>query len=200
MLPTLDQSTRFILPEGAPLVSNLAALWAADPALAAELEERLDDKPYTTMPAKSGDPTVAISAAGGHIFLHSRHRPIDEANRLIDPIDLNDKTLLAIHGLGLGYHVEELFRRASPEAIFLIFEPDLRLLHTAFASRDFSELIRSRRLHFITHADRSSLMLRLGGNQALACVGVATITHGPSVQLHPDFHRTTAAMLEDVLA
>src|SRR5258706_8807447 len=200
MLATLDQSTRFVLPEGAALVANLAALWAVDAALAMELEERLEEETYPIVPAKSGDPTVAIAGGGGEIFLHSRHRPIDEAKRLVESIDLNDKTLIAGHGFRLGYHVEELFARSSPEAIFLIFEPDLRLVHTAFASRDFSELIRSRRLFFFTRADRSTLMLRIQGHQALACVGVASVMHAPSVQLQPEFHSTMAGMLEDVLA
>src|SRR5439155_17676268 len=109
MLAILDQSTRFVLPEGAPLVANLGALWAVDPALAMELEERLEEETYLTVPAKSGDPTVAIAGGGGQIFLHSRHRPIDEAKRLVESIDLNDKTLIAVHGFGLGYHVQELF-------------------------------------------------------------------------------------------
>lgn len=191
---------RFVLTEDAPLVANLAALWAADPALAMELEERLEEQTYPCVPAKSGDLTVAVGAAGGQIFLHSRHRPIDEAKRLVDSVDLADTTLIAVHGLGLGYHLEELFCRASPEAIFLVFEPDIKLIHSAFAARNLSELIRSRRVHFITRTDRSALMVRLASNQALACIGVVSLTHGPSVQLHGEFHRTAAAMLEDVLA
>src|SRR5436305_2606709 len=138
---TLDHSTRFVLAEGAPLIANLAALWGVDPALASELEERLQEPTYLLTAARSGDTTVALPAAGGQIFLHSKHRPMEEAKRLIDSVDLNDKTLIAVHGFGLGYHVEELVARSSPEAIFLVFEPDLKLLHTAFAARDFSELI-----------------------------------------------------------
>src|SRR6266850_2015454 len=107
MLTTLDQSTRFVLGEGAPLVANLGAMWAADPALAMELEERLDEEPYATVAARSGD---------------------------------------------------------------------------------------------VTWAHRSALMLRIQGNQALACVGVASVMHGPSVHVQGEFHRTMAAMLEDVLA
>jgi len=155
MISTLDQCTRFVLAEGAPLVANLGALWAADPAFAMELEEKAGRGAVSDHGGQVGDVTVAVPAGGGQIFLHSRHRPIDEAKRLVDSIDLNDKTLIAVHGFGLGYHVEELFARASPEAVFLIFEPDLKLLHTALAARDFSELIRSRRLFFVTKADRS---------------------------------------------
>jgi len=33
-----------------------------------------------------------------------------------------------VFGFGLGYHVEQLFERASTEALFCIFEPDLALL------------------------------------------------------------------------
>src|SRR3954465_15557269 len=98
MICTLDQSTRFVLPEAAPLLANLAALWAVDPALAIELEERLDEETYLPVPAKSGDLTVAISNGAGQIFLHSRHRPLDEARRLVDAVDLNEKMLIAVHG------------------------------------------------------------------------------------------------------
>jgi hypothetical protein len=200
MICSLDQSTRYVLAESAPLVANLAALWAADPALAMELEERLQEQTYPTVATPSGDVTVAIPTGAGQLFLHSRHRPVEEARRLVQSVDLNDKTLIAVHGFGLGYHVEELFALASPEAIFLIFEPDLKLLHTAFAARDFSELIRSRRIYFVTQEDRSALMLRIQGNQALACIGVASVPHGPSVQVQAEFHRIAAALLEDVLA
>jgi hypothetical protein len=200
MISSLDQSTRYVLADSSPLVGNLAALWAADPALAIALEERLEEETYPTVAAKSGDVTVAIPAGAGQLFLHSRHRPIEEARRLVESVDLNSKTLIAVHGFGLGYHVEELFAVASPEAIILVFEPDLRLLHTALAARDFSEMIRSRRVYFVTQADRSALMVRIGGNQALACVGVASLMHGPSVQVRREFHGTAAAMLEDVLA
>src|SRR5215208_240720 len=169
---SLDQSTRYVLAGSSPLVANLAALWAADPALAMELEEQLQEQTYPTVATPSGDMTVAIPAGAGQLFLHSRHRPVEEARRLVQSVDLNDKTLIAVHGFALGYHVEQLFALASPEAICLIFEPDLKLLHTAFTARDFSELIRSRRVYFVTQADRSALMLRIGGNQALACIGV----------------------------
>src|SRR2546430_15085103 len=90
MTSTLDRSTRYVRGQHAPLVANLAALWAVDPALAMELEERLEEPTYLTVPAKSGDATMAIGAGCGHIFLHSRHRPIDQAKRLVDSIDLSE--------------------------------------------------------------------------------------------------------------
>jgi hypothetical protein len=200
MTAILDQSARFILAEDSPLLANLAALWAVDANLARELEERLDEEPYPTVAARSGDPTVALQVGSNQIYLHSRHRPMDEARRLIDSVDLSDKTLIAVHGFGLGYHIEELFRRASTEAVIFVFEPDLKLLHTALAARDYSELIRSRRVFIITRADRSDLMVRIQNHQALACIGFASINHGPSAQFRGEFHRVVAAMLEDVLA
>jgi len=68
MISTLDQCTRFVLAEGAPLVANLGALWAADPAFAMELEERLDEEPYPTMAAKSGMSPWQFPPVAGRFF------------------------------------------------------------------------------------------------------------------------------------
>jgi hypothetical protein len=51
MLASTDRSTRHILPTAAPLVLNLAALWAADPALAERVER------HSSAPAAGGGET-----------------------------------------------------------------------------------------------------------------------------------------------
>src|SRR5262249_43663962 len=127
-----EPSLRFVLPEDSPILANLAALWTHDPKLAAAIEATDQTNSYRIEISKSGAPTVAVpTAAGKTIQLHSRYQPLDEAKKLIDPLLLDECVAFHVHGFGLGYHVEELFDRASSEAITCVMENDLVLLRTA---------------------------------------------------------------------
>src|SRR4051812_34447903 len=130
----LDPSTRYVLPDDAPLLANLGSLWAVDPSLAAAIEARHPVEPYPMQASKAGPPTVSVEGESGKfIVLHSRYEPLAEAERLVAPIDFSKKVAFYVFGFGLGYHVEQLFRRAGEESLFCVFEPDLRLLLTAFS-------------------------------------------------------------------
>lgn len=179
----------------------MAALWAVDPALAEQLEPLLDQEPYAIEPSKAGWPTLSLPTPDGRrLFLHSRHQPLDEARRLVESADLEGKTVLFVHGFALGYHVEMLFDRLGDEALIVVLEPDLHLLRTAFELRDFSRLLRTSRVMFLTQPDRAALMMRLGGHQALVSVGQGFLTHSPSQQLHGRFHAEVRRVIDEFLA
>jgi len=191
--------TRHVLPDSAPLLKNLAALWAVDPGLAAELEAVHPTGGYPVEPSKAGPPTLALAPAGAArpIYLHSRHQPVDEARRLIEPVNIDTCFAYYVHGFGLGYHVEQLFDRASSEALLFVFEPDLRLLWTALEHRDLSRLIESRRVSFITRPDKADLFVRLTPHAALISVGVESIVHPPSMQVAGPFHQQMQTWLSE---
>lgn len=191
----LHPDRAYVLPPDAPLVKNLAALWSADPALAAELEALHPLPPYAVEPSKAGPPTVAItpggdgtSPASAPVLLHSRYQPLAEAERLLKDVDVEGRFTFYVHGFGLGYHVDALFSRIGKEALVFIFEPDLRLIWTALHYRDYSNLIQSRRVIFFTRADKSELFTRLTPHAALISVGVESIVHAPSLQVASAFH------------
>lgn len=183
------------------LPANLAALWATDPALARRIEPLIEKGGYQVESTRTGLPTLALHTADGRrLYLHSRHHPAEEARRLIDGAKLDGRVVFCIHGLGLGYHVEELFARASDEAMLIVLEPDLRLILTAMSHRDLVEVIRSGRLVFITEADRSSVLLKMGMHQAMVSAGLGFVAHPPSVQLNPEFHRQTERAMAEFVA
>ena len=190
---------RHVLPDGAPLLKNLAALWAADAELAAALEALHPVAPYPVEPSKAGPPTIAVPADGGGkaIYLHSRYQPVEEANRLVEAVTPEKSLAFYVHGFGLGYHVEALFERAGDEAMLVVFEPDLRLLWTALGQRDFSRMIESRRLMIVHKPDKSDLFMRLTPHAALISVGAESIIHPPSLQVAGEFHRQVQTWLSD---
>ncbi|MGB7158706.1 MAG: 6-hydroxymethylpterin diphosphokinase MptE-like protein [Tepidisphaeraceae bacterium] len=199
MTASIDPSHDHVLPAGAPLVKNLAALWASEPKLAREIEA-LVEPPYAIEPSRSGLPTTVVESSGRDIYLHSRHEPEGEAKRLVDHIDFDERIAFFVHGFGLGYHVEALFDRAGDEAIICICEPDLRMIRTAMECRDLSRLIESRRVILLTKSDKSEIFVRLQPHMAVLTLGLETIEHGPSVRLRPEHHRQLREWMDEYIA
>ncbi|MBI5090845.1 MAG: glycosyltransferase [Candidatus Hydrogenedentes bacterium] len=71
----------------------------------------------TRVPGREGDPTLKV----GEVFLHSRYKPREEAERLIESAGLDAKRPVLVVGLGLGYHILELLKRGVEVAVV---EPD----------------------------------------------------------------------------
>jgi hypothetical protein len=198
MTAITDPSARFVLPEEAPYLRNLPALWNAAPKLAAAIEALEGQPSYPVEPSRSGEPTVAVTTAEGRrLYLHSKHRPLDEAKRLVDSIDARQHVFYHIHGLGLGYHLELLFERAGDEAVFCVFEPDLLLLRTTLETRDLSKLIESRRVLFFWELDKADLFVRLMPQTPMVTLGTQSVEHAASLQRHADFHGQMQAWLAE---
>jgi hypothetical protein len=196
MTSATDPSQRLILSADAPLLSNLAALWATEPKIAELLEAALELPGLSVEKSKSGPPTVSVRTDDGRaLYLHSRYEPAKEAERLIESIAVQQKTTFYLLGLGLGYHLELLFERASSEAIFCIFEPDIQMIRAALEHRDLSKVIRSHRLLWFCDLDKSAVFRRLTPHTALISVGSETIQHGPSIQLHDEFFKQVGIWL-----
>src|SRR5688572_22514854 len=181
MTDSNDPSARYVLTQDAPYLANLAALWAVDPRLAAAIEGTDDGAAYRTAASKSGEPTLSVATSTGReIQLHSRYWPTDEAKQLVVPLKLDESVAFYVHGLGLGYHVEQLFARSGEEVILCVFEPDLLMFRAAFESRDYSNLIRSGRVLWFWREDKADLFARLTPHQPLITLGVERVVHPPS--------------------
>jgi hypothetical protein len=198
MTASVDSSARFVLPADSPWLANLPALWAADPQLAMAIEALEGEPSYPTEDSRSGEPTMSVTSPDGRrLWLHSRHRPREEAHRLIQHVDFENNLFFHLHGLGLGYQLELLFHRAGGEAVYCIFEPDLLLLRTTLQTRDLSKMIASRRVLFFTRLDKGEVFTRLNSHTPLITLGTTDVDHPPSIQRHPDFHKQTKAWLAE---
>lgn len=73
-------------------------------------------------------------------WVHSKHNPYREAERLIDSSFRESTSHLAVFlGFGLGYHIEEFFRR-TPQGEALIIENRPELFLKALSARDLRSL------------------------------------------------------------
>jgi hypothetical protein len=124
-----------------------------------------------------GVPSVVVAGAP----LCSRHRPLDEAARLVDRIDLIENAVVVVLGFGAGYHVRLLAERLGRGGLLVVFEPDLGLLRAVLERIDHSSWLRDAMVLFVTDpADRGALASKLEGAEAIIAQGVAFLEHPPS--------------------
>lgn len=193
---TTDFSERYVASPGDVLSGNLACLWAVDAALACQIEQA---EPYPLEKARSGEWTVSVPTPDGRqVYLHSRHRPLEETRRLIDGVKTDACVAFYLQGLGLGYGLQLLYERISDEAIICVLEPDIRLIRTALEALDLQESIRSGRVLFITRDDKADLFGRLEEHSALLTLGFEAVVHAPSLQRYPEFYRTMQAQFVEL--
>lgn len=94
---------------------------------------------FALVPAGDGAFNVVYSR-DGFVFLHDRHHPQLEAERLVQSFSWEERPQHVIfYGIGLGYHIEA-FVKSYPDIPFSIYEPDPEALLLFAATRSLSGL------------------------------------------------------------
>lgn len=113
--------------------------------------------------------------------LCSRHRPLEEAQRQVDDIDLVEHAAVVVLGFGIGYHVRRLVERSAKATLIIVFESDLALLRAVFEHIDHSSWLKDALVLFITDAtDRGVLAKKLEGAESILAQGVHFFEHPAS--------------------
>ncbi|MCA9285623.1 MAG: DUF115 domain-containing protein, partial [Phycisphaerales bacterium] len=142
-----------------------AAVRAAAPAL---LE-------WSETPA--GEPTAML---GGR-SLCSRHHPLEEADRIVGNIDLVEHAVVAVMGLGLGYHVRRLAERLGKAGVVIVFEPDVALIRAVFERIDLTPWLRQSLVVWVVDPDdRAALARKLHNTEAIIAQGLHVLEHPAS--------------------
>lgn len=202
-VPTTETSAASSRAAGAhatanPFLANIAALWEHQSPLALKLEAIADDALYALEPTPGGAATLSVTDdAGARVTLHSRRDPSGEAQCWAAALDVSKKYVVVINGFGLGYHAEALWEQMPKESLLIIAEPDLPLLSTALNNADFSEMLATGRVIFFTELSRAELVEQLEPRSTYITSGTLLAAHGPSVRLHPEFHRQFLAMFTE---
>ena len=182
--PSVDR--RFVRDEPIYL-DNLAALWAADPALARRVE---------ALDAATPAADLRAPAIGG------------EAGPSLAGIDPGEHFAFIVYGF--GPHLMELFAHAGgrdAEAVFAVFEPDLARVRDGLLLDDYAPLLASGRVLIFAAADASDFAAdfaqRVRPWSALVALGTVGVGHPPSLARAPAFFadcRRLAADFAETLA
>jgi len=154
------------------------------------LKNVVPESRYNISLSKSGVPTLsAIYPDGTMRALHSKYDPIKEATHFIDSCFSNENSNYILSGLGLGYHLHELVRKASKNARIVVIEKNLSLARLAFTHNNFSSVIKHPGVSFHIGVDPDKLEEILNYDRTnLAIHGYTTIDFKPLIELESNYY------------
>ena len=93
-----------------------------------------------------------INNDGRYFFLHSSYDPVKEAKNWVSRLDLKGVDTIAVLGVGVGYHLDELIK-SFPIKNKVIIEPDMSVFVKLMTVRDIRHLINAKNTLFIVSGD-----------------------------------------------
>ena len=117
---------------------NLAALSISSPRLVALIRQTPPRADIQFFPTDEPALSATLGAGPAARQMASKRRPLEEARRLIEPIDVTAAATVVSLGFGLGHHVPLLLERLKRTGIVLVFEPDIALLRAVLEHIDHS--------------------------------------------------------------
>ena len=137
---------------------NIILLNKKSPEICSLLENIIPESKYKIISSKSGIPTLSLICQDGTSrALHSKYDPQKEATQFIDAYISNDNSNYIVSGLGLGYHLHELIRKASKNSRIIIIEKNPSLARLAFTYNNFFSVINHPGISFHIGVDPNNL-------------------------------------------
>lgn len=194
VLPPIDPSLGRPLPhQPTPLparedllTANLNALAKTSPAAANAIRaaaERTDIEFILTPEDNAPSATISEFTTAGlvHRALASKKRPLTEATKLTENVDITKNAVIVVRGFALGHHLTALARRLQRNGVIFVFEPDTALLRSVLSRIDLTECFNSTNLLLLTSADESDISAAMNPIESLLAMGVTTLDHPPSL-------------------
>jgi len=175
---TIEHSTSNAGPSaGDTLARNLAALGDRNRDLAERLAVTAPSPDVSFHPTPQNVEAVLLHSRP----LCSKHRPIEEAQRLADGVDLVEHAVVVVFGFGAGYHVKVLAQRMKRTGVIVVFEPDVALLRAVFERIECASWLTEANVVWITDAeDRAAVAAKLDGSESILAQGVTFLEHPAS--------------------
>ena len=106
---------------------NMSVIAQRDPDLAQRILNQNIEDPLTfeLTKSKDGSTNMLIRKNGCDIHLHSRFNPIKEAEQLVNGVFEEQRNYYIVYGLGLGYPLEELFKKTLDTDIIFLMDPNI---------------------------------------------------------------------------
>lgn len=119
------------------------------PKIANLLDAHEKNTSVQVMPAKDNLLTMSVIKNNSPIFLHSKYKPLEEAKRWAEAFSISERAVVALFGLGLGYHVFEMMKALKEENILIAYEPDIDIFSETIRHMDLHEIIECRNVALV---------------------------------------------------
>lgn len=167
------------------LSRNLACIGRARPEAARLIASTEPAPDVEFVPTEDGVPSAWIAELGPRgptrRALASTRRPIEEADRLVEPIDPRQTAAVVVVGFGLGWHVRQLARKLGRHGVIVVFEPDAGLLRRVLETIDHSEWLAACNLIVLTDPqDEAAIAAACRGIEHALAIGTQILEHPAS--------------------
>jgi hypothetical protein len=170
-----------LVPDPATLERNLTVLQRRSPLLASALRAAQPAADLQLLIADDGAATGTLGSSAQQRQLASRRRPLEEARRLAETVDLSAAGGVVILGFALGHHVRLLAERMRGAGVIIVFEPDLALLRAVLERIDHSAWLMQSKILFLHDADDpGAISAAARGVEGLLAMGVRIVEHPAS--------------------
>ncbi|HAV42827.1 TPA: hypothetical protein DCX15_02260 [bacterium] len=168
-----------------------------------ELVDRLKSiEPHSlTLMGTAYGPSILMKG----LLLHSLDDPRGEAREFISGYRLEPGTLTIVLGLGLGYHIFELYSQLGTRGKIVVIEESLSIFKMALELQNLITILTAKNIELIVGLNKEEVIGRLRVTIGLDKIGqVKVIAYPPSFQLSPEYYgylrRTIEGGLEARLA
>ncbi len=182
--------------------SNLNRLREISPSLAENLATLESSSEYSIDSSKGGCPTLKWNSASGRsLFLHSRYNPAQEAERFIDTLDVKGASNFIVFGLGLGYHLIELIKKAPSHSKFFIVESRPEILKLALEGDHFSQVLNTPHIRWLVGRNVGNLNEALSDwRDDFTLNGFTPVYNQSLTQVDPDFYAEQELQLTNTIS
>ncbi len=168
--------------------ANAAALDDLDTSVRVLLEKTDTIRGFEPITAADSNLTARVCGK----YLHSRHAPVREAQRLTASLSEGNPGFIVLIGLGFGYTAQQCLR-TMPDAHVYIVVPDTALFKEILHLRDMSHILRDRRVTLLFQPEPRELIRCISGEGRKS---FSILSNRGILQLYPDYCRGLLSALE----
>lgn len=99
--------------------------------------------------AKDGNRSMLLKKDERQVYINSKYKPLDEAKRWIESINVKKNSIIVVFGLGLGYRLKEIHKRLSNEGMLIIIEPNKSIFENVLKQIDLTDLLNKNNVYLI---------------------------------------------------
>lgn len=103
--------------------------------------------------SKDGNKYMIINNQNKKMYINSRYRPVDEAKKWSESIEIKEKSKIILMGFGIGYRIKEFIKKLSTENFLTIIEPSIEVFSEAIKNIDCRDIFSNDRLQILVDED-----------------------------------------------
>ncbi|WP_432662672.1 6-hydroxymethylpterin diphosphokinase MptE-like protein [Wukongibacter baidiensis] len=163
-----------------------------------EIQERKMDIEVLT--SKDSNKYMQISLNERKININSRYRPIEEAEKWANNIELEDHSQIILFGIGLGYRVQKIMKKIGKTNRLIVIEPNVEIFLTAIENVDLSDAISKENVLLLIGEDEFYIKKKLGQYISMRYIDQLCFEYIPNYNIifNEDFQKYEKILKEEI--